>query len=330
MKHMKKFCTFLAAAGMFSLFAVSPAFARSRLDGILLDFSIGAYREDTYPELTVTPGEKPLYEVVSAAYVEYTNPYTGQPNRYPTAEIVIKPKGDYYFRSSSESYFELYGMDVEYLDAKKSGDSMTMTLTVEFPEMGGSSISAPAYVNLSQDGLASWAPVGDASKYEVTLVRNGKADLSTRTTVDGTSVNIASMIKKPASYSVRVTAISRFDSRVESSYVQSGSISVDDAQMDAFAQAAASYASESGQWIETSDGTWYQNPDGTWPASCWQQIEGSWYFFNSRGYRQSGWILWNNQYYYCDSDGKMLADTITPDGYPVDANGVWQKNPAVS
>ncbi len=326
MKCIKKTCTLLAAAGIFSLLAVSPAFAKTRLEGIMLDFSVGALREDTYPELTVTAGEQSLYEVVSAAYVEYTNPYTNQPNRYPTAEIVIKPKGDYYFRTSSESYFELYGMDVEYVDARKSGDSMTMTLTVEFPEMGSSSIAAPAYVNLTEDGLASWAPVGDASKYEVTLIRDGKADLSTRTVVSGTSLNIAPMISRANTYSVRVVALSRYDSRVESSYVQSGPITVDSAKLEKFAQAAEASTSSDGQWMETASGIWYQNSDGTWPSSCWQQIDGNWYFFNSHGYRQTGWILWNNQYYYCDSEGKMLSDTITPDGYPVNANGVWQKN----
>ena len=330
MKCVKKTCTLLATAGMLSLLAVSPAFARTRLDGVMLDFSVGALREDTYPELTVTPGEQSLYEVVSAVYVDYVNPYTNQPNRYPTAEIVIKSKGDYYFRVSAESYFELYGMDVEYVDSRKSGDSTTMTLTVEFPEMGSSSIAAPAYVNLTDDGLASWAPVGDASEYEVTLVRDGKADLSTRTIVSGTSFNIAPLISRASTYSVRVVAISRYDNRVESSYVQPGTITVDDAKLEDFARAAESYASADGQWIETDSGTWYQNPDGTWPASCWQQIDGNWYFFNSHGYRQTGWILWNNQYYCCDSEGKMLADTITPDGYPVDASGVWQKNSSAS
>ena len=325
MQSVKKLCTMLASAGMLALLAASPAFAKTNLNGVLLEFSSGGRNDYTYPELTVTPGEKTLYDVDSVTYIEYVNPYTGKSNRYPTAEIVIKARDGYAFRSSSKSYFELYGIEADYVDSRKSGDSMTMTLTVEFPEMASSAVAAPAYVNFTEDGLASWAPVGDASSYEVTLVRDGKADLSTRTTVSGTSVNLADRITRAGQYGVRVVALSRYDTKIESSYVQSGSVTIDDARLEALSQASASLEGKTGQWVETGSGIWYQNPDGTWPSSCWQQIDGAWYFFNPQGYRQTGWILWNNQYYYCDSDGKMLADTITPDGYPVDSNGVWQK-----
>ena len=38
---------------------------------------------------------------------------------------------------------------------------------------------------------------------------------------------------------------------------------------------------------------------------------------------RTGWINWNGAYYYCGSDGAMLVNTYTPDGFYVDANGVW-------
>ena len=34
-----------------------------------------------------------------------------------------------------------------------------------------------------------------------------------------------------------------------------------------------------------------------------------------------GWQAINGKMYYFDANGKMLANTITPDGYMVDANG---------
>ena len=38
---------------------------------------------------------------------------------------------------------------------------------------------------------------------------------------------------------------------------------------------------------------------------------------------ENAWILTDNQYYYCGQDRAMLTDTVTPDGYYVDGNGVW-------
>ena len=40
---------------------------------------------------------------------------------------------------------------------------------------------------------------------------------------------------------------------------------------------------------------------------------------------ESSWIEWKGEYYYVGNDGVMLTDTITPDGYRVDAAGVWVK-----
>lgn len=323
MKLIKKLGAILAAAALFSAAAASVSLA-ARLEDVTLQFSIGSRNDCTYPELTVTPMEKTLYYVESAAFVEYVNPYTHRPSRYPTAEIVIKPTEGYTFKSSSQSYFALLGLDAKYIEARKSGDNTTLTLTVEFRAMGSSTIAPPSNVTLDSNGLVSWSPTEDAGSYEVTLLRNGKADNSTKSTVTGTSLNICSMVSRTGDYSVRVAAISRYDTKVKSAYSQSGTILIDDSVLADFSAKTKSYEEGAGRWVESNGNYWYENPDGTWPASGWQEIDGSWYFFNSQGYRQTGWILWNNQQYYCDADGKMLLDTITPDGYYVDENGIWQ------
>lgn len=324
MKLVKKIGITMSAAALFTAAAASAAFA-ARLEDVSVQFSIGEYNDTTYPKLDVIPMEDTLYSVESAAFVQYVDPYTNRPNRYPTAEVVLKPAAGYTFKSSSESYFNLFGGGAEYLSARKSGDSNTLTLTVEFENMGPASIGRPASVSLDENGLASWTPVGDAGSYEVTIMRNGKANNPTKTTVTGTSLNIGSLITRTGDYSIRVSAVSRYDAKLKSDYAYSDSIAVDDSVLAKFTSNTASYEETSGQWIDTENGSWYQNPDGSWPASGWQQIDGSWYFFNAQGYRQTGWVLWNNQQYYCDSDGKMLVGTMTPDGYYVDANGVWKE-----
>ena len=56
-------------------------------------------------------------------------------------------------------------------------------------------------------------------------------------------------------------------------------------------------------WQSGESSYWYQEDDGTYPADAWKWIDGRCYYFN-----QEGW---------------MLSDTVTPDGYRVDAGGAW-------
>lgn len=67
-----------------------------------------------------------------------------------------------------------------------------------------------------------------------------------------------------------------------------------------------------GTWKQTDGRWWYQNDDGSYPANGWQWIDS-----NNDGVAES---------YYFDAAGWMLANTVTPDGYTVDANGAWTEN----
>lgn len=64
-----------------------------------------------------------------------------------------------------------------------------------------------------------------------------------------------------------------------------------------------------GEWRQQGDAWWYQNDDGNYPSNGWQWIDGKSYYFDSRGY--------------------CLTDTVTPDGYTVDASGAWIVNGVV-
>jgi hypothetical protein len=78
-----------------------------------------------------------------------------------------------------------------------------------------------------------------------------------------------------------------------------------------------------GTWKQDANGWWYQFSNGTYPKNCWTVIDGSYYCFDANGYRRYGWIYWNNKWYYCGTDGALLANTYTPDGYYVGSDGVW-------
>ena len=76
-------------------------------------------------------------------------------------------------------------------------------------------------------------------------------------------------------------------------------------------------------WNRDNRGWWYLTPNGTYLANCWQLINGKWYCFGPDGYMRTGWINWNGVYYFCGPNGDMYTNCYTPDGYYVDANGVW-------
>lgn len=64
-----------------------------------------------------------------------------------------------------------------------------------------------------------------------------------------------------------------------------------------------------GAWQQDATGWWWQNDDGSYPVSCWQWIDG-----NGDGTAES----------YCfNTSGYMYANTVTPDGYTVNADGAW-------
>lgn len=80
--------------------------------------------------------------------------------------------------------------------------------------------------------------------------------------------------------------------------------------------------STGGQWVQDANGWQYRNSDGSVTKNNWQLINHFWYFFNSQGYMQTGWIAWNGKWYYCDTSmGGMWVSNTTPDGFRVDATG---------
>lgn len=63
--------------------------------------------------------------------------------------------------------------------------------------------------------------------------------------------------------------------------------------------------SYAGQWQQDEIGWRYQNDDGTYKTGWHQDVDGKWYYLD-------------NQTAY------MLVNTVTPDGYSVSADGVWE------
>lgn len=59
-------------------------------------------------------------------------------------------------------------------------------------------------------------------------------------------------------------------------------------------------------WQQDTTGWWWRNADGSYPVNQWKEVNGKQYYFGTDGY--------------------MLVNTTTPDGYQVDADGAWVEN----
>lgn len=79
-----------------------------------------------------------------------------------------------------------------------------------------------------------------------------------------------------------------------------------------------------GEWKKDDSGWWFMMSDGTWPTGSIEKINDKLYMFGEDGYMLTGWREWDdgNQYYFYPEDGYMARNTVTPDGYRVDLNGV--------
>lgn len=65
-------------------------------------------------------------------------------------------------------------------------------------------------------------------------------------------------------------------------------------------------------------GGWEQQPNKEWKFKL-----------NTGGYVTNSWVesvSTAGNFYYLNNEGVMLINSTTPDGYSVDANGVWKKN----
>ena len=102
-----------------------------------------------------------------------------------------------------------------------------------------------------------------------------------------------------------------------------------------------------GTYMETDDITpdgYYVDANGVWDGNAstinnkvnlgpgvskgWEPVDTGWKFKQEDGsYLTNSWKQdTNGKWYYLNEDGWMLKDTTTPDGFYVDADGVWDEN----
>lgn len=105
----------------------------------------------------------------------------------------------------------------------------------------------------------------------------------------------------------------------------------------------------SNSWLKVDENSYYMNQDGIMLVDTitpdgiyvnakgektnyipgWSQNEKGWkYMMKNGSYAANTWIEDNGKWYYFGIGTYMMTDTDTPDGFRVDANGVWDGQPS--
>ena len=79
-------------------------------------------------------------------------------------------------------------------------------------------------------------------------------------------------------------------------------------------------------WLKSGNKWYFMQADGTMATNKWIHWYGKWYYVGSDGAMYANrWIKSSGKWYYLGSDGAMYTNRYTPDGYWVNASGVWVK-----
>lgn len=77
------------------------------------------------------------------------------------------------------------------------------------------------------------------------------------------------------------------------------------------------------EWKQNSNGWW--NSKGSTYSVGWDNINGSWYYFDNNGYMKTGWLQDGANWYYLNPNGSMATNT-TIDGCYLNNTGIWVQN----
>lgn len=339
MKAFQKGLTVVLSASMLAALCAGSAMAaeeRTKISSVSLTIESDIEAGEDSGSVTATANGS-HYDVTDVDVVNDDGEWVSGDE--PKVEITLEADDDYYFGSMSKSKVTLKGDDATYTGSRRQDSNSTLIVTVRLEELEGSMEIENVGWEDDNSPVARWDNAGGAKSYQVRLYR-GSSSVGSAVTTTNDYYNFSSNITREGEYYFKVRAISSSNKKGE--WFESDYIYVDDDMLDDIknghygisngsgntASAPGSNAS-SGTWMRNNVGWWYQYANGTYPSNGWLKINDIWYCFDASGYMRTGWILaGDGKYYYCDpregsNQGAMLTNQRTPDGYWVDANGVW-------
>ena len=81
-------------------------------------------------------------------------------------------------------------------------------------------------------------------------------------------------------------------------------------------------------WIKDKGVWYYLNPEDGIMLVGLHKINGDHYYLDSTGAMQTGWKRIDGNWYYFQTDGSLLKNATTPDGYKVNEEGIWKQTVA--
>lgn len=240
----------------------------------------------------------------------------------PQIAITLSAKDGYYFALTKASSVQLKGGT--YVSGKKENDSENLIITVNLTPLT-ESVGEVTEVVLREDGRATWPEAQGAGSYELRLYRGGVGVGMVYQETTELYYDYTKELKRAGEYYVKVRAINRINKENKSDWVESQWITITEAIAENIRNGVTtSTEMKQGAWSNDEYGWKYTYLDTNLDAVGVAVIDELWYFFDSLGYMQTGWVEINGYSYYFDTvDGTMLVNTTTPDGYRVGADGVW-------
>ena len=167
---------------------------------------------------------------------------------------------------------------------------------------------------------ARWSEVENAKEYVVDLYYandNGGFTKLAEHKTKHTYTNFRGKMTKDAEYAFRVKAVGTknyYDSGWSQLSYTVYYTAVGPADGGTAGTTAAGYVGGAQGWHQDDKGRWYAtNPiASTWYSDGWHWVDG-----NGDGIAEC---------YYFKSDGYVLTDAVTPDGYTVNSDGAWIVN----
>ncbi len=343
MKTWKKQISLWIGAGLMAMALTGTALAaESRTKITKVDLTIDSDIEagEDSGDVSVTVTSDTTYTVEEVEIVNDEGEWVS--GDVPRVEITLEADDDYYFASMSSSKVKLRGDDATYVSSHREDSSSTLVLTIKLDALEGSMEVEEVNWDGDDSTVAVWEEADGAKSYQVKLYR-GSSSVGSTVTTTNTYYNFVSLITREGEYYFKVRGVNSNNKKGD--WYESDYIYVDEEMLSKInagyynsvsnsssgtstttttTPSTSTTTSDHWVWDSTAQKWWYSYASGGYPAGGWLLIDGYWYCFDSSGWMMTGWILAGGNYYYCDtSSGKMLTNTTTPDGYRVDANGVW-------
>jgi len=331
MMKWKRFLTAALAVGMIMSAMPMEAFAATKYvssislkvhaeldagDSVNNDDSISTEKTDSGTYVYTTASR---YHVVEAEWVNDKDLSIGdEPKMYVWLEIDDSDSNtEYKFRSSySSSNVSVSGGS--YVDAKKTGSDLKVTIRVSGIK-GTYDVPENAEWGNSR-GRATWDAGDDSSDYYDVYLYRGSSSVKKLEDYKGTSYNFYPYMTKEGDYTFKVRAVPHTDSQKKyakkSDWTESDSLYIDEDEVsDGSGQSKDDGVTATGGttdvgWRKDNDKWYFKYPDGNYMKNGWLKWNDKWYLFNSTGVMLTGWQQTGGNWYYMGESGDMKTGWV--------------------